>query len=141
MNEQEKKRAYNKRIIHIDHGTFTLLVFSVNGSMERKCQKFYSRLAQVISEKKNLLQSISSHWIRIKVCFVLLKSSLLCLRGSRTVCRKTAEFEIDVDVSHTVAIIYKLDDNHKTNIDTFEGVFFVNCELITGAAYNLQRIS
>ena len=30
---------------------------------------------------------------------------------------------------------YKLDDNHKTNIDTFE-FFSLNCKLITAAAYN-----
>ena len=105
MNEQEKKRAYNKRILQIDHGTFTLLVFPINGRMGRECQKFCSRLAQMISEKRDLPQSISSNWIRTKTWFALLKSSLLCLRGSRTVCRKTAEFEIDVDVSHTVAKI------------------------------------
>ena len=33
MNEQEKKKAYNERILQIDHGTFTPLVFLVNGSM------------------------------------------------------------------------------------------------------------
>ena len=105
MNGQEKKQAYNERILQIDHGTFTPLVFSINGSMGRDCQKFYSRLAQTISEKRDLLQSISSNWSREKVCFRLLKSGLLCLPGSRTACRKTAEFEIDVDVSHTVAKI------------------------------------
>ena len=36
---------------------------------------------------------------------------------------------------------YQLDDDHKTNIDTLEFFFFVNCELITGTAYNLQQIS
>ena len=97
MNGQEKKQAYNERILQIDHGTFTPL--------GRECQKFYSRLAQTISEKRDLSQSISSNWSREKVCFKLLKSSLLCLLGSRTACRKTAEFEIDVDVSHTVAKI------------------------------------
>ena len=40
MNEQEKKRTYNKRILQIDHGTFTLLVFLINGSMGRECQNF-----------------------------------------------------------------------------------------------------
>ena len=35
---------------------------------------------------------------------------------------------------------YKLDDNHNTNIDTFD-FFFVNCKLMTTAAYNLQQIS
>ena len=37
VNEQEKKRAYNERILQIDHGTFTHL---------RECQKFYLLLAQ-----------------------------------------------------------------------------------------------
>ena len=85
MNEQEKKRAYNEIILQIDHGTFTPLVFSINGSMGRECQKLYSRLAQMISEKRDLLQSISNNWIRTKVCLGLLKSSLLCLRALRTV--------------------------------------------------------
>ena len=87
--EQEKKRAYNERILQVDHGTFPPLVFSIT---------FYSRLAQL----RDLPQSISSNWIRTKVCFVLLKSSRLCLRGLRTVCRETVEFEIDVNVSHAV---------------------------------------
>ena len=105
MNEQEKKRAYNKKFLQIDHGTLTPLVFSINGSMRKECEKFYSCLAQIISEKRDFPQLISSNWIQTKVCFALLKSSLLCLRGSRTVCRKTAEFEIDVDVPNTVAKI------------------------------------
>ena len=104
-NEQEKKRAYNERIMQIDHGTFTPLVFSIYGSMARECQKFYSRLAELISEKRNLPKSITSNWVRTKICFGLLKSSLLCLRGSRTVCRKVAEFEVDVDVSYNIAKI------------------------------------
>ena len=88
-----------ERILQIDHGTFTPLVFSINSSMGRECQKFYSHLAQMISKKKGLPQSISSNWIRTKVCFGLLKSSR---EGPRTVCSKTAKFEIDVYVSHTV---------------------------------------
>ena len=89
--------------------------------MEREGQKFYSRLAQLISEKRDLPQSISSDWIRTKVCFGLLKSSLLYLRGSRTVCRKTLEFEIDLYL--TLSPKYKLDDNNKTNFDTFKKIF------------------
>ena len=40
MNEQEKKRAFNERILQIDHGTFKPLVFSINSSMGRRCQSF-----------------------------------------------------------------------------------------------------
>ena len=105
MNEHEKKRAYNERILQIEHGTFIPLRFSINGIMGRECQNFYSRLEQMIAEKRNLPQSISSNYIRTKVCFGFLKSSLLCLRKSRKACRKTTEFEIDVDVFHTLANI------------------------------------
>ena len=52
---------------------------------------------------RNLSQLISNNWVQNKVCFGLLKSSLLCLRGFTTVCRRAAELEIDVDVSHTIA--------------------------------------
>jgi hypothetical protein len=31
--EQEKKRAYNDRIIEVENGTFTPLVFGTNGAM------------------------------------------------------------------------------------------------------------
>ena len=61
MNEQEKKRAYNERILQIDHGTFTPLVFSINGSMGRECQKFYLLLAQMNVQRetfRNRLQVI-----------------------------------------------------------------------------------
>ena len=51
-----------------------------------------------ISEKKDLPQSLSSLLWVAKIESALFK-------GLRTGCRKTAEFEIDVDVSHTVAKI------------------------------------
>ena len=57
MNKQEKKRDYNDIILQIDHGTFTPLVFLINVSMGRECQKFYSRLAQMIFVKKETFHS------------------------------------------------------------------------------------
>ena len=30
-HEQEKKRKYNERVMNVEHGTFTPLVFSING--------------------------------------------------------------------------------------------------------------
>ena len=59
------------------------------------------------------------------------KNKPALLKGVETVCRKTMEFEIGVDVS--LSLKYKPDDNHKTNIDIF--FFFVKCNLMT-AAYN-----
>ena len=88
MNEHGKKRSYNERLLQVDHGTFTPLVLSINGGMGRECNMLYSRLSQLLSDKRNLSKSITMNWIRTKVCFAVLKSSLLCLRGSRTICRK-----------------------------------------------------
>ena len=105
MNELEKKRSYNEQVLQVEHGTFTPLVFSIYDSMGRECNTFYSRLSQSISDKRDLSKSITMNWIKTKVCFALLKSSLLCLRGSRMVCRKVSEFECDIDVSHEHAKI------------------------------------
>ena len=99
MNEHEKKRSYNERVLQVVHETFTPWVFSIYSSMGRERNTFYSRLSQLISDKRNLLKSITMNWIRTKVCFALLKSSLLNLPCSRTVCRKVSEFECDIDVS------------------------------------------
>ena len=55
--EKEKNRKYNKRIINIEHCTFTLLIFSANDGMSRETQTFYSRLAELLSEKLKIEKS------------------------------------------------------------------------------------
>ena len=49
-NEQTKKRSYKKRVLSVDQGTFTPLVFTCYGGMSRECHTFYKRLAEKISE-------------------------------------------------------------------------------------------
>ena len=73
--------------------------------MGRECHKFYSRLSDLLSEKRNLPKSVVANWVRSKVCFALLKSNFLCLRGSQTVCRKASDLECDVDISYDLAKI------------------------------------
>ena len=132
INESEKKRAYNERVLQIDHATFdfvkgvrihsysgayflalgpntyiysislriqlecgkmrtritpntdtfyavfTPLVFSIYGSLGKECHKFYFRVSDLLSEKRNLPNPA----VELLVCFELLKLSLLCLRAS-----------------------------------------------------------
>ena len=52
LNEKEKKRLHNERIILIEHGTFTPLVMSATGGIGRESSTFYSRLSELISEKR-----------------------------------------------------------------------------------------
>ena len=98
--------------------TFRALVFSINDSMRRESQKFYSRLAQMIFEKRDFPQSISINWIRTNVCFGLLKSSLLCLRGWEQHPEKQQNLKLTL-MYLTLSPKYELDDDHKIIIHTF----------------------
>ena len=84
-HELEKKRNYNRRIMEVEHGTFTPLVFSTSGVMAHECSVFHKTLAEKISEKKNERYEDVVRYLRVKFSFLALKSTLLCLRGSRTV--------------------------------------------------------
>ena len=83
-NENEKKRAYNERIIHVEHGSFTPLVFSCFGGMSRECSTFYSHAAELLAEKRNIPRSTASCWLKTRLNFSLLRSCLLCIRRSRS---------------------------------------------------------
>ena len=59
-NENEKKRNHNERIISVDNGNFTPLVFSLHGGMSRECMTFYGRLSDMLDEKIKTPRSITS---------------------------------------------------------------------------------
>ena len=42
QHEQEKKQNYNRRIMNIEHGTFTPLFFSLSGGMGKECSMFHN---------------------------------------------------------------------------------------------------
>ena len=44
--ENEKKRVYHRRVIEIEQGTFTPLVFGTNGAIWRKNVKFFTSFWQ-----------------------------------------------------------------------------------------------
>ena len=76
-------RAYCERIQQVDQGSFTPLVFTTSGGMGPKAICFYSKLAESISEKKQQPRSHVVAWMRCRLSFSLLRSALLCLRGTR----------------------------------------------------------
>ena len=82
-NEQEKIRAYEERILHVDQGSFTPLVFTTSGGMGPGTKRFYSRLAELMAEKKHQPRTHVVTWMRCRLSFSLLRSALLCLRGTR----------------------------------------------------------
>ena len=52
LHEDEKKRKCASRKIEVENGTFTPLVFTTAGGMSQECQRYHSRLAELISSKK-----------------------------------------------------------------------------------------
>ena len=65
-NEVEKKRKYNDRIKQVENVSFTPLVFSINGGIEKEANKCYSWIAKKLAEKRDELYSMVVSWIRKK---------------------------------------------------------------------------
>ena len=82
-NELEKKRLYNERVLQVENGSFTPLVFSAHGGMGWECKRFFKRLCGLIAEKRGVSVASISSWVRTRISFALLRSALMCVRGTR----------------------------------------------------------
>ena len=83
-HELAKKREYAQRVREVEHGVFTPLVLSTTGGMGREAATFYMRLADGISRKERKEYSVVMGWIRCRLSFAILRSAILCIRGSRS---------------------------------------------------------
>ena len=84
IHEIKEKRNYAERVNEILHGTFNPLVFTSTGGMSKECKIYHNRLAELIADKKGEQYHTTIAWKNAKTCFSLHRSSLVCLRGSRT---------------------------------------------------------
>ena len=90
VNEREKKRLYNRRILEVEHASFTPLTFTIHGAMGIECRSFVSKFSELLAIKRDLLKSSVTSWVRTKISFALIRSMLICLRGSRSIKSNTA---------------------------------------------------
>ena len=81
QHENEKKRMYANRVMEVEQATFTPLVLPL------QVEVYHKRLAELLSFKKGKNYSTAMSWIRTRVSFAILRTSLLCLRGSRSLRR------------------------------------------------------
>ena len=54
VNEREKKRLCNRRIVEVGHANFTPLIFTMHGSMGKECGAFVSKLRELLAIKRDL---------------------------------------------------------------------------------------
>ena len=98
-HETKKKCHYNKRVMEVEHGTFTPLVFTSTGVMSHECSVFHKALATKISEKRGERYEIIMRYLRVKLSFLAVKSTLLCLRGSRATKATTDNINEDFGIA------------------------------------------
>ena len=70
--------------MNVEHGTFTpLFFFSVTGGEGTETSTFHRHLASKIALKKEERYEDVIGFIRCKLSFLILRSALTCIRGSR----------------------------------------------------------
>ena len=97
-HEMEKKRKYNQRIIEVEKASFTPLIFSTSGGMGTECKKIHKRLASLISIKRGNSYSDTAAYIRRKLRFSILKTTLTAVRGYRGVSVKKDSWNSDINI-------------------------------------------
>ena len=104
-HENEKKRFYNYRILEIEHASFTPLVFSTTGGMSPECETFFKRVAVLLSKKLNQRYSDVITYIRRRIRFELLKTTIISIRGHRGRSFRNPKDVDELDLNLTIELI------------------------------------
>ena len=67
-----------------EHVSFTQLLISINRGMSRENMLYHKQLADKIATKTDKRYDKVMVWVRCKLSFLIMRSALFCLRGSRT---------------------------------------------------------
>ena len=81
--EKEKKAKYSKACEE-RRGTFTPFCCSVDGLLGHEAETFLRRLGDCLAVKWERSYSEVMGWIRARLVFAVLRSSIMCLRGACT---------------------------------------------------------
>ena len=80
----KKGRSYEQWIREIEHASFIPAVFATTGGIGRHATSLYKRIASLLSEKTAEPYNTVMAWLRCQMGFALLQSSIMCIRGSRS---------------------------------------------------------
>ena len=83
QEEKAKKRMYEERILQVEHGSFTSLVFATTGGMGKlACHHILQEAVVNDIQEADIHPLFNSGWIRTHLSFSLLRSAVLCIRGA-----------------------------------------------------------
>ena len=82
-HEREKSRQYSDRIVNVEHGSFTPIIFGTHGDYSQLTSRFIYHFAKLISQKRNICFSESKSWLNIKLSNLVVRLTILCIKGSK----------------------------------------------------------
>ena len=80
---ERKMKKYNSRIVTVEKGTFTPLVYTTFGGCGPKAAAYHKRLSALLAKKRNEEYHHVINYVRTRIRFSLLRSVLIALRGER----------------------------------------------------------
>ena len=105
--KKKKKRQYASRVMEVEQGTFTPLVFTITGGMAEECKRYHNGLTELLAITKREDYASTVSWLRAKVSFAILRLAFHCLRGSRGRRRRNVDFQdTDIRIDNVTARIY-----------------------------------
>jgi len=103
MSSKHKKRVYLERITSVDNGSFTPMIMSSSGGMGPEMTVAIKHLARKLAEKRNEPYAATIGLLRCRFSFEMMRSALVCLRGSRTL--KPRHFDDDELNEHATVVV------------------------------------
>ena len=88
---------YNHRILNVEKGSFSPIIFSTTGGMGPESTKYHKRIAELLSRKRGEEYSDVVNFVRTRIRFSLLKSILVAIRGERRKRRKATDMEANIE--------------------------------------------
>ena len=76
-------RKYNTRVMPVERGSFTPLIYTIFGGWDPQATRYHKRLAGRIALKRNEEYHHVLCHMRVRVRFSLLRSILIAIRGER----------------------------------------------------------
>ncbi|CAM1309822.1 Uncharacterised protein r2_g1998 [Pycnogonum litorale] len=104
--EMEKRRKYERRVREVEHGSFIPFVLSCTGGMGPAATGVVKRMASMMAEKSEINYSTLMAWIRCRLSYAMLRSSLICLRGARSTFRPVSAISTEAELVVTEAEIF-----------------------------------
>jgi len=84
QQHEKEKDKYNQRVIDMEKSSFNPLVFTTTVGMAPECNRINKRLAEKIAEKRREPYAFVITYIRTKLRFAHLRSTLAAIRGFRS---------------------------------------------------------